>query len=396
MRGQLEALPAAIRLQEILAFEEELSEPQGIRTIPAYPLVFEMASYSENCNSTLHLTAKGIQTQIYLRKAGHYAALAFLVSAVELYLGVKQTQYTHATAVCPVRWRGDLTFVGIRQSVVWYRVFTVHHGCIYELVLHHHWGIHGRFVIEFPFAVPLILTEPHFFAISAAAFVKLVHFTVFEMRFLLQIWKANRSRQGVTDGRLEALALHSFFYIVFLGFVLLLDTRFVQLMMVLMHCYWVPQIMLNFRTGSRRPLLLTYHLGMSALRLLPVLYIYWCPENALHLDTDNSLAVSIIALVAFQNIVLYVQRRLGPQGLLAILIGPSLTDRTLGTSRHDYHQQLMSTNAPDSSCAVCLELIVREDACMTTPCNHRFHRACLEGWLNRRLICPVCREDLPE
>ncbi|KAI9788654.1 MAG: hypothetical protein M1835_002159 [Candelina submexicana] len=32
---------------------------------------------------------------------------------------------------------------------------------------------------------------------------------------------------------------------------------------------------------------------------------------------------------------------------------------------------------------------------MVTPCRHVFHTVCLEGWMRFRLVCPVCREDLP-
>jgi len=32
---------------------------------------------------------------------------------------------------------------------------------------------------------------------------------------------------------------------------------------------------------------------------------------------------------------------------------------------------------------------------MVTPCRHIFHAECLEGWMNLRLVCPVCREGLP-
>ena len=32
---------------------------------------------------------------------------------------------------------------------------------------------------------------------------------------------------------------------------------------------------------------------------------------------------------------------------------------------------------------------------MVTPCRHIFHAECLEGWMDLRLVCPVCRETLP-
>ena len=32
---------------------------------------------------------------------------------------------------------------------------------------------------------------------------------------------------------------------------------------------------------------------------------------------------------------------------------------------------------------------------MVTPCRHIFHTECLEGWMDLRLVCPICREGLP-
>jgi len=32
---------------------------------------------------------------------------------------------------------------------------------------------------------------------------------------------------------------------------------------------------------------------------------------------------------------------------------------------------------------------------MQTPCNHKFHKACLTNWIRVKLECPVCRVSLP-
>ncbi|KPI36042.1 DSC E3 ubiquitin ligase complex subunit 1 [Cyphellophora attinorum] len=40
-------------------------------------------------------------------------------------------------------------------------------------------------------------------------------------------------------------------------------------------------------------------------------------------------------------------------------------------------------------------LSLERSAYMVTPCRHVFHTACLEGWMDMRLVCPVCRESLP-
>ena len=32
---------------------------------------------------------------------------------------------------------------------------------------------------------------------------------------------------------------------------------------------------------------------------------------------------------------------------------------------------------------------------MLTPCNHLFHSACLEAWMNKKQQCPFCRNSIP-
>lgn len=43
-----------------------------------------------------------------------------------------------------------------------------------------------------------------------------------------------------------------------------------------------------------------------------------------------------------------------------------------------------------ATCAVCLEDAAAEDAAKL-PCGHEFHRACIDQWLRRSGVCPVCR-----
>lgn len=44
----------------------------------------------------------------------------------------------------------------------------------------------------------------------------------------------------------------------------------------------------------------------------------------------------------------------------------------------------------DTKCAICLELISREDQ-SELWCRHRYHRACIDAWLKQQATCPYCR-----
>ena len=54
----------------------------------------------------------------------------------------------------------------------------------------------------------------------------------------------------------------------------------------------------------------------------------------------------------------------------------------------------LSIVSPDTECPICMSNI--EDNVMITPCGHYFHKACLEQWMNEQMVCPVCRQELPE
>jgi hypothetical protein len=52
-----------------------------------------------------------------------------------------------------------------------------------------------------------------------------------------------------------------------------------------------------------------------------------------------------------------------------------------------------------SQCSICLDdmapPLVAGAEVVGTPCGHVFHKECLTEWTSRKLICPICRADLP-
>jgi len=53
--------------------------------------------------------------------------------------------------------------------------------------------------------------------------------------------------------------------------------------------------------------------------------------------------------------------------------------------------------SPSFDCVICYsEIDVRNRrGYMLAPCDHLFHRACLEQWMEVKMECPICRHDLP-
>mmetsp|Transcript_40663 Transcript_40663/g.107736 ORF Transcript_40663/g.107736 Transcript_40663/m.107736 type:complete len:332 (-) Transcript_40663:282-1277(-) len=48
----------------------------------------------------------------------------------------------------------------------------------------------------------------------------------------------------------------------------------------------------------------------------------------------------------------------------------------------------------ETSCAVCLCDFEWDDMLRRLPCTHSFHRACIDKWLKRNKVCPLCLQDI--
>lgn len=60
---------------------------------------------------------------------------------------------------------------------------------------------------------------------------------------------------------------------------------------------------------------------------------------------------------------------------------------------YDYVAKDNSTSSP-VDCAVCLENLTTGDKCRLLPvCKHSFHAQCVDTWLLKTPICPICRSS---
>lgn len=54
-----------------------------------------------------------------------------------------------------------------------------------------------------------------------------------------------------------------------------------------------------------------------------------------------------------------------------------------------------STLPPNSTCSICQDSILQNDSCRRLiPCNHSYHRSCIDQWFQRSVFCPTCRHDI--
>ena len=60
--------------------------------------------------------------------------------------------------------------------------------------------------------------------------------------------------------------------------------------------------------------------------------------------------------------------------------------------------EIKTIEEPAGPCAICQEETRMGDVLrqFRAPCNHSFHRSCIDPWLERNVHCPVCRRDIRE
>ena len=49
---------------------------------------------------------------------------------------------------------------------------------------------------------------------------------------------------------------------------------------------------------------------------------------------------------------------------------------------------------PDTTCAICLNMVKSGDIVFPTNCGHDFHLYCLTEWTKLSSSCPVCRQEI--
>ena len=52
------------------------------------------------------------------------------------------------------------------------------------------------------------------------------------------------------------------------------------------------------------------------------------------------------------------------------------------------------SDLPCNDCPICLEPFKLRQHAKQLPCQHMFHKKCIDKWLNRSHLCPCCRNDI--
>jgi len=317
------------------------------------------------CFSPILLNATSLNVEVYYNKAVNYTLMVTFISFLQVLLLIRQMEHSNTQSGAA---KVSILMIG-QQAIM----------DAYLCLLHLTAGI---------------LVESLFNAFATAAFFKFVVFSIFEMRYLLAIWKASRplnSGEGWEIMRRELSVLYSRFYGILLGGILLMYElhNFLRPLLLLMYSFWVPQIITNVIRDTRKPLHPQYILGMTVTRLAIPLYIFGCPNNFMRIEPDKKWCIAVTVFMGIQAAVLLLQHYLGSRCFIPRQILPE---------KYCYHRKVEDNTNQPIDCVICMttiDLTQRTSEYMVAPCEHIFHSGCLQRWMDIKMECPTCRRSLP-
>ncbi|KAJ6230305.1 dsc e3 ubiquitin ligase complex subunit 1 [Anaeramoeba flamelloides] len=205
------------------------------------------------------------------------------------------------------------------------------------------------------------------------SFFNFMLFSVFELRYLLFIWKSNRPENfSTTEGsRREISKLYFRFYFAMLfGFFFVYNfPSLFQFLIATLYLFWVPQIILNAKLDSKKTIHNQFLFGMSIARLAMPIYLLFYPKNIFNAQPQPKFGIILIIIVFLQFL----------------------------PKKYDYSHPIPDRNSEsDNTCVICMfEIDIENQEYMITPCNHLYHKNCLAHWLEIKLECPSCRAVIP-
>ncbi|XP_031255315.1 transmembrane E3 ubiquitin-protein ligase FLY1-like isoform X2 [Pistacia vera] len=318
-----------------------------------------------DCFSPLLINATSVNIEVYYNKAVNYTLMVTFVSFLQVLLLIRQMEHSNTQSGAA---KVSILMIG-QQAIM----------DAYLCLLHLTAGI---------------LVESLFNAFATAAFFKFVVFSIFEMRYLLAIWKASRpmnNGEGWETMRRELSVLYSRFYGILLGGILVMYEfhNFLRPILLLMYSFWIPQIITNVVRDSRKFLHPHYILGISVTRLTIPLYIFGCPHNFMRIKPDQNWCICLIVFIGLQASILLLQHYLGSRWFIPRQILPE---------KYSYYRRFDHDTDHFTDCVICMtaiDLTQRSTDCMVTPCEHFFHSVCLQRWMDIKMECPTCRRPLP-
>ena len=414
---------------QIRMIDEELKWPLGrpINRSNLPPIRLKNALlYSPDCGVSLKMRDTfGPRYELQIQTIRIHLLLGVLLFLAQIYLLLCQMNHTNTPS-------------SVNKISYW---------CLFMMNL-----VDGCLAMLYFLASPLL--QELYLPLCISAFACFILASVFEIRYMISVYASQVNEQGVgilallrggsephntvnrvmpDEAAISSSLYGRFFFTLVVSIFILLSSLlwpkgirmiFEYTVLALLNSYWVPQIYRNAVKGSdprrRRqngyqslqnadsnaiPLLWSFVIGTSVIRLVPIVYVFTYPSNVFRHDKDVRFAVLLSLWMLFQILILYSQDLLGSRWFLPKHVMPD---------GYHYHKGvpvsiLMEYGSEDNTfaCPICMvdvPVYVEEkeethkvdiQSYMVTPCSHVFHTECLENWMSYKLQCPVCRAALP-
>lgn len=327
---------------------------------------------SPECGVSLRLTASEIDVRKIGRKVVHYSIWANLLAIIQIRCFLTQLRHTDEGPSV-----GKVSIVGVGMQALMDAYDSFLHLCL---------GLSAQYMFN-TFAV--------------VSLFKFMLFSLFEMRYLLAVWRSRRREafgQGWEVVRRELTWLYSRFYgLLVVGLVMIYNfLPHLALIALCFQLYWVPQIVHDVRHGTRNALHPAFIVGIAVTRSLLPMYLWGCPVGVFSGDIYPRLpsapsagfCVGVVFLQLTQVGIMVAQRVIGPRWFVPWICLPHV---------YNYYRVVTApVHAQNVDCVICMAEVGPEDPThVITPCDHRFHRACLDKWMDIKMECPTCRAILP-
>lgn len=331
---------------------------------------FSAEVVSADCGFSLSLTAKSIDVARIGRKVIRYAIWTNLLTAIQIRCFLAQMRHTEEGPSA-----AKLSLVGIAAQALLDGYDSFLHLCLSAS------------------------SQYMFNTFAVISLFKFVLFALLEVRYLLTIWRV-RYRFAFSEGwdavRRELSKVYSYFYGALIGGLVIIFKFLdhLDIIIIILQVYWLPQIIYDVQQGSKNALHPHFLIGISVTRCLGLLYLWGCPSGVFDGDLypplpnapSPRLCVAVVLLTGTQVAILVSQKLFGPRWFVPWLCMP-----------HVYNYRRSAELPENTECVICMGEMSADDASqrVITPCDHRFHLACLERWLDVKMECPTCRAVLP-
>lgn len=346
----------------------------------------------QGMNITLQMET--VQLLEYTRKTSRYSLLLTVITCLQILVTIGQTEHT----------RSHSNSTRVSAITIGHQAVLDAYMCLFHLTSG-------------------ILIDPIFNTFATTAFFKFVLFGIFELRFVLSLWKAQNPPGVDEDFRSLSTKVYTRFYACLLGGVFLAYnfSSLISVLFVLLYSFWVPQIIRNVWRDSQHSLSPKYVIVMTVTRMFVPAYLLGCPDNFFKLRPNWTLLIVLLTVLLAQMAFLLSQHYFGSRWFVPAMWLPA---------KFTYFQPDAYTSGPaDMDCAICMHALdpVAEEhdvesagipvdspddvrarvarrrrqvtslfEVMCTPCRHVYHTECLRQWMELKLECPSCRAQLPE